>query len=570
MEEMDDVLPVVAVVDMDVLVSSMGMPEHIDRLKVLDCNISGVCSEVHEDLHPSFLPYVSKPSSTVNVPEEACPIQIVVEEVVGMPDGEKPLDCSTSLLEISSTFSPAGGSGNDAVQVEDADSDPDWLKSDVSQSSSSAEFRPEVVGQKRRLLKKADQAIDDLDLKKLLKSNPLCKAVFKSYQKDGFLTEDDRGTLTLAITNKMLSIVTNPTRSHYTTMVDKIFYIFPKEKAETWYIPPKIEGREQVYARGKLPDKVKNSKYKMRKKGALPLSRKRKRELPPPQPAVTFADEQLRSKEWLLRNREPADEVRQHWRVCAVPRLKELHGNPDYAPFQYVKNWNNILLMPSSHQLIVDDYDVLADVDKRFKCLKDKSGTFFENWTTFRESVLTFAVGVTSNLSKKDKKDLVDKLELCPADDTSTRDFIAFEALPLLCKQRGRVKLGSTVFKPTVQECKDAFILHVPGAGDFEKVIRDRKDRHVKLKAPLQPYIAVQEDDGKVRASYVIVDTNAWKMGSLLSAVEVCYKTTWVLNCGYAPEAQHLWNLLQKAVCKVQFQEDKHFASVDSFLAMLA
>ncbi|KAJ1524646.1 hypothetical protein ONE63_011129 [Megalurothrips usitatus] len=423
MEEMDDVLPMVAVVDMDVFVSSMGMPEHIDRLKALKidvpCLLNLEASSVQQifpvpqfsiatslgfaqkytrcmDLHPSFLPYVSKPTSTVSVPEEACPIQIVVEEVVGMPEGEKPLDYSPSLLEISSTFSPVGGSGNDAVQVEDADSDPDWLKSDVSQSSSSVEcsvsedddennngrkkaaplVRPEVVGQKRRLLKKADQAIDDLDLKKMLKSNPLCKAVFKSYQKDGFLTEDNRGTLTLAITNKMLSIVTNRTRSHYTTMVEKILHIFPKEKAETWYIPPKTEGREQVYARGKLPDKVKNSKYKMRKKGALPLSRKRKRELPPPQPA-------------------------------------------DYVPFQYVKNWNNILLMPSSHQLIVDDYDVLADVDKRYKCLKDKSGTFFENWTTFRESVLTFAVGVTLNRSKKDKKDHVDKLDLCPADYTN-------------------------------------------------------------------------------------------------------------------------------------------------------
>lgn len=43
-----------------------------------------------------------------------------------------------------------------------------------------------------------------------------------------------------------------------------------------------------------------------------------------------------------------------------------------------------------------------------------------------------------------------------------TKDFIILTILPELCKQMGRIKVGTKTFKPTSEESRNAFVLQVP------------------------------------------------------------------------------------------------------------
>lgn len=52
------------------------------------------------------------------------------------------------------------------------------------------------------------------------------------------------------------------------------FIIF---QVSIYYISPKTEGEKQLLAKGKLPIKVKNIKFWLRKKGAISSSKKKKK-----------------------------------------------------------------------------------------------------------------------------------------------------------------------------------------------------------------------------------------------------------------------------------------------------
>ena len=45
---------------------------------------------------------------------------------------------------------------------------------------------------------------------------------------------------------------------------------------------------------------------------------------------------------------------------------------------------------------------------------------------------------------------------------SDVKDYIVLQILPMLCKQKGRVKLGNKNVKPSVEESKESFILFVP------------------------------------------------------------------------------------------------------------
>jgi len=105
------------------------------------------------------------------------------------------------------------------------------------------------------------------------------------------------------------------------------------------------------------------------------------------------------------------------------------------------------------------------------------------------------------------------------------------------------------------------------GAPGFEKALKDRYDRHHALGAPVQPYVLVQgENKGVARSAYVILNGVPWKASSVLNAVDICFKTCYVLNCGFPPEAMHLWLLVQRHLYKFEYVGDRVIDTVTDFI----
>jgi len=74
--------------------------------------------------------------------------------------------------------------------------------------------------------------------------------------------------------------------------------------------------------------------------------------------------------------------------------------------------------------------------------------------------------------------------------------------------------------------------------------------------------LVLGENEQSARATYVEVNQNPWKVGGVLSAIDVCFKACFVLNCCYPPEAMHLWYLIQQALYKIHVSGDPIFDSV--------
>ncbi|KAJ1518949.1 hypothetical protein ONE63_011437 [Megalurothrips usitatus] len=69
-------------------------------------------------------------------------------------------------------------------------------------------------------------------------------------------------------------------------------------------------------------------------------------------PSVVCSNEEKMAIEWLKRNHEPEEELRSYWRKCSRPRLHELLTTRSLTPIMYIRNWHDILKLPSSYRLV--------------------------------------------------------------------------------------------------------------------------------------------------------------------------------------------------------------------------
>lgn len=455
-------------------------------------------------------------------------------------------DSDDSVKDV--TFSPSRN--DDFSDVDSPDSDVVANKSNLSKnqqrtvdkdSDDSVVGEPLVnrckLGEKRRNTQVSNAAVSDLDLIQFFKDRPLCEAVLVSYQKNTKLNEDDRRTLCKSVVSWLLpSTDYRPTQHHFRILTEKLLSIFPTEKASMWFLPPGSEGRKQKGCKGKLPDKARNAKCKLRKKGLLPQVKRRRQSIGEetnPAVAVPFDLQEKASKAWLARNNHPFHDVQKHWATCRVPRLKELFLNSRLTVAQYNKDWNGILKLPESYQLVLDDFKALHEVFAgKYGGLQSVSEDVTQHWIDFREKVVQALP--LCGLGKKDMEAV--QARLASAVNENSKDYIILSVLPFICKLKCMVKVGKKQLKPTALESQKAFLMCVSGPGEFEEKKRARREIYATLKAPVQPYIGVIVQEDTVSASYVIVDDIVWKASSVLQALEVCFKSHFSLHCEYAPE----------------------------------
>jgi len=73
--------------------------------------------------------------------------------------------------------------------------------------------------------------------------------------------------------------------------------------------------------------------------------------------------------------------------------------------------------------------------------------------------------------------------------------------------------------------------------------------------------------ENSITAAYVCNNNNLWKVGSVLQAVDVCFKLFFALDAEYQAEAYHLWLFIQRALYDIYLLEKKLFMDVTFLFA---
>ncbi|XP_044765669.1 uncharacterized protein LOC123321926 [Coccinella septempunctata] len=174
--------------------------------------------------------------------------------------------------------------------------------------------------------------ITNLDLKELLDSSALGKALLSWYCVKGALDTARQGYLVDIITTEIINRgFTHLTNSDYSILSQKIVEVFPSEITEVYYLAPVKKKDSPInkpgLAKGKLVDKFRNRLTFFREARILP-SRTNSEVL---SSSIQEAEEEHVEDQsldyhiqWLYHNREPLEDVYKHWDSLFSSRRQKL------------------------------------------------------------------------------------------------------------------------------------------------------------------------------------------------------------------------------------------------------
>lgn len=96
------------------------------------------------------------------------------------------------------------------------------------------------------------------------------------------------------------------------------------------------------------------------------------------------------------------------------------------------------------------------------------------------------------------------------------------------------------------------FFLFQTCAG-IEELKEKRRDKLAEQHLTVQPYIiVVGKSFCSVTESYVIIEDNTYKSGSVLQSLDFIFKAFHALHAEYPKESEHIHVLLERAIYKIQ------------------
>lgn len=100
--------------------------------------------------------------------------------------------------------------------------------------------------------------------------------------------------------------------------------------------------------------------------------------------------------------------------------------------------------------------------------------------------------------------------------------------------------------------------------------IKRRNEYYASISATVQPFIIlVGNVEDSITATYVCINNNLWKVGSLLQAIDVCFKSFFVLDTEYQAEAYHLWLFVQRALYDIYLLNERSVSNVTTLVSRL-
>ncbi|XP_024886201.1 uncharacterized protein LOC112463825 [Temnothorax curvispinosus] len=350
---------------------------------------------------------------------------------------------------------------------------------------------------------------------------------------------------------------------------------------ESYYCPPICKHRN---ASGKLPDKIKNIKYQVKKatncsaascsKGSsfirsqeqITHPAKLKGSCDLNNPAIKSAIACLKHD-----GTESWPEILRNWSVTHFLRFQYLRKtrplasqaeresssqvsqDSDVLVNDYLKNWN-VLQLPNAYLLIQQDFKELYP---------GREDGLMSKWDITKNALIDLLKAEISKSDQYGRKLLTDVI----ATDADKNDVILFHLLPSLCCKRTR---GASVGVSSVAEAVKAFILHVPIPGDLNRQINTYRKWLANRGLNLQPMlIFVGPNLSNINASYVQIDTVRYQLCTPLKALDTCFKAFQALDAAYPEECCAVWFFIQKYFYDLYLEEDEQIPRVTNVISSL-
>jgi len=100
--------------------------------------------------------------------------------------------------------------------------------------------------------------------------------------------------------------------------------------------------------------------------------------------------------------------------------------------------------------------------------------------------------------------------------------------------------------------------------------MKRQNEYYASISATVQPYIIVVGNvENSITAAYVCINNNLWKLGSVLQAVDVCFKSFFALDAEYQVEAYNLWLFIQKALYDIYLLGERSVINITTLINRL-
>ncbi|XP_051168151.1 uncharacterized protein LOC127285960 isoform X2 [Leptopilina boulardi] len=339
---------------------------------------------------------------------------------------------------------------------------------------------------------------------------------------------------------------------HFLILTKKFCAIFKKEAPDSYFIPPKTEGKNQTISRGKFVDKYRNLRTTQKELGFFDSKNSDHEE-----DESDINDISSSSKEhvnWLLNNDGPWSSVLIHWQLSVKIRQSEFKRPSETLKVIFDKY--SILKQPLGYELIESD----------FKYEIGREGILDIHWPILSKKIYTL---MKSEIKDKAAKELLETLSSGNISE-GERDLKLLMVLPALCPPICKIRKAKTVWKPTIEEARASFILHVKSPDDIDEEIKKMREKLSNFNMSLQPLIiVVGENLSVVNRFYVNIDDTRYSFQSILQALDLCFKSFHVLHTEYPKPSEPVWLFLQKSIYSITTKWDKKFSCVASLLSAI-
>lgn len=138
----------------------------------------------------------------------------------------------------------------------------------------------------------------------------------------------------------------------------------------------------------------------------------------------------------------------------------------------------------------------------------------------------------------------------------------------LISVSTSKGKKSKTQWRPSKLEVRDGFITHVLSNAEVEETITRRRHKLVGLGQTLQPFVIIVGSSLKDISNYlVIVDNTYYRLNSIISSIDCCFKIIISLNAEYPSESEGIWYFIQKGLYNLHTPLDKNFTSVNVLIS---
>ncbi|XP_013390009.1 uncharacterized protein LOC106158524 isoform X1 [Lingula anatina] len=368
-----------------------------------------------------------------------------------------------------------------------------------------------------------------LNVVKILKNHPEGKEIVKTLRdKDKFLTLQSRRLMVRILVSALIEEYGKfPTARVKVVLASSLVQEFPRlkdkegEGYEAWY----CRGVGGKPATGFIEERLRNVRKRMNpEKSTKRLSSSGSPSLSASltlEKATHSTSDNIAKLAWLKHNHEPESQVKEYMKQTAHLRAIQIKENPD-------KSLEGIL---RDHPRLLD----IGMIELDFKVLyEDKADLLFERWeTTFANRVLAYAAVQRPGWKKLFNLDVDDLTD----DEESV---IALQLLPLVLPTKP-FKNGKQVVRPSQMEAYRKFIEFLPIGTDL--------NYHLGKDENGPPHIITIGCSAKnPTEAFVAFEQNAIKCPTLLKAVDLCFKSFYILDVNYPRECYTVWEFLQTVV----------------------